>query len=323
MGNRRAQAARPVMWRGAVVIAAVVCALALGVAPSTTAFAHHTGDTVVGHRCYEFMAYPEVAYDKAQALVSDPAFEVRSTPFTQSDSPPPSETAKLWINVRHCDSLNIDGHTEATVIESYLAVPVRRPEFTPRESGTGLLDADTLRFPENSRLDNYLVQWVTTSKRRAQWLRQHTDLDEDQVLVIDDLVFDYHPVPDAVPGAVDESFTARVPARAPSPFTITARVTEPGGELLDAHQNQWWHTGMVIYADAVGAFGTGDGTVHSDDHTSPLGRAFGGDPDDQTRPTNIDCHAGVCVPEPASFASYDHGTWTKRCFRSGKWNGCS
>ncbi len=322
MGKRRAPAARPVMWHGAVVTAAAVCALALGVAASTTAFAHHTGDTVVGHGCYEFMAYPEVAYDKAQALVSDPAFEVRSTPFTQSDSPPPSETAKLWITVRRCERLDIDGHVEENVIESYLAVPVRRPEFTPRESGTGLLDADTLRFPEDGRLDNYLVQWITTSKRRAQWLRQHADLAEDQVLVIDDLVFDYHPVPAAASGGVDENFTASVPAPAPSPFTINARVTEPAGQLLDAHQNQWWHTGSVIYADATGAFGTGDGTIRSDDPDSPLGQAFGGDPDDQTRPTNLECHVGTCVPEPASFASYHEGSWTTRCFHGHDWGVC-
>lgn len=320
MDTRQAAAERPVPRRGTSVITAVACGLALGVAGSTTAYADHTGAMVVGSGCYEFMAYPEVPYDKAQALIPDPAFEVRSTPFTESGPPPPSDTAKLWINVRRCESLDVNGHTEADVIESYLAVPVRRPELTPRESGTGLLDAETLRFPKDSRLDNYLVQWATTSKVRAQWLRQHADLAEDQVLVIDDLVFDY--VPAAVPGAVDETFTARVPEPAPSPFTINARVTEPGGEVLDAHQNQWWHTGMVIYADATGAFGTGDGTIRSDDPDSPLGQAFGGDPDDQTRPTNIDCHVGVCIPEPASFASYHEGTWTKRCFRGDEWGNC-
>lgn len=306
-----------------LTITAVAGILALGLTGPTAASAQDpTYDTVIGHGCHEFMAYPTVPYEAAQALVSNDDFTVRSTPFAEDD-PENRSTAKLWINVRHCESLEIFGQAVDDVIESYIAVPVRRPEFTPRdrESGAGVLDADAARVP-NIRLENFLVQWVTTSKLRARWLRQHADLGEDQVLVIDGLVFDYKPVPEGMPGAVDESFMARVPAPAPSPFTIEARVTEPGGEVLDARQNQWWHTGMVIYADGTGAFGTGDGTIRSDDHTSPLGRAFGGEADDQARRTNIECHESICIPEPASFLSAD-GTWTKQCFRDDEWNGCS
>lgn len=194
--------------------AVVAGLLALGLAVPTTAVAQEAEPDVVGSSCREFVAWPEVSQTEAEKLVADDEFEARPDEFGSLEDPTDPDTKKLFITARRCKALTLFGQTEQDVIEAYIAVPVTPSygdEFErPRDSGFGPLDANTAAG-HAVPLESYLVQWITTSRRRAHWLRQHADLREGQVLVVDDLVFDYDPVPARVPGAVDDRFTVIVP----------------------------------------------------------------------------------------------------------------
>lgn len=300
----RAEQVRGRLRRGLVrrtKVAAVTTALfAVTVVGQPTAHAEDTGQPdVVGYNCHEFIAFPGVPHEAAAKLVPE------DSGFTVARAPERPNTVTLFITSRRCERLYLLGKTAFDVIESYIAVPVQPPSFAPRESSFGPSAGDN--SVELIGLENYLVQWVTNSQLRATWLRQGTGLGDDRVQVIEDLVFDYDPMPGFVPGAVDGAFRVEVPPPAPSPYTIGAQVTEPGGVSWFARQNQWWATDAattVIFADTDSAFfGTGNGTITSDDPNSPLGQAFG---EKQERDTSTD-------PSfiPFSFGFYTEGTWTK------------
>ncbi|MDP8931110.1 MAG: hypothetical protein M3O70_21685 [Actinomycetota bacterium] len=300
---------------------ALIAAVAVGLFAVTAlpgpATAHVDGpeqpDAAVGEDCDEFVSFPDVPYTAAAALV--PASYRRRVWRDDFGNlkDPDAETSKLFVVARRCKTLKVGGKAVPDAIDSYIAVILNPPDpehaedEAPHPSGVTPGDPTVSPIDETIPLDTYLVQWATNNQPRATWLRSGTGLEDEDVTVINDLVFDYKPA--------DGTFTFKVPARAPSPYTIQARVSQPSGTEWYAGQNQWWEAKVgtvIIFAVApVAVFGSGEGTITSDDAHSPLGRTFG---NQQTRATGIYADRGIPV-DPFSMAFYGWGEWTK-CVRN-------
>jgi hypothetical protein len=319
----------PAEGRLLALLGTVLAAIGLLGTLAAPAAAEVDSGTALGNNCYEFVAFPEVPYQRADDLVPDNYSVIADDKGTEDES---DDTASLFITARRCDSLRVGDRTVSNLIDSYIAVPIRGPgscdrldpqdcapgDPAPNESGFTPLDPHLSPIDELLPLETYLVQWVTNSHLRATWLKQGVGLDAG-VTVIEgqNLAFNYDPVPGFVAGAVDPDFSARVPPPAPSPYTINAKVTEPGGVPIYAGQNQWWDTGdrtLIIFAEApVSYFGLQEGgTITADDPNSPLGRSFGSE---RTRPTS------PAPVDPFEFNFYEQGFWTK-CVRNGEQHAC-
>jgi hypothetical protein len=304
--------------------------------------------TAIGSNCLEFVAQPDVPYEEARQLIPEKYrdnYVVRpdelSTGGFGTLSDPSAKTAKLFVTGRRCDTLKVGDKTAQNVIDAYIAVPILEPgvgqvcddplddqscttapgEPAPNESGVTPLDPNASPIDEFLPLENYLVQWVTNSQLRANWLKQGAGLDAGVTVIEDpDLVFSYKPLA----GTVEPNFTVKVTPPAPSPYTIKAKVTEPGGLAWYSGQNQWWGTGnrtLIIFAEApVFFFGLQEGgTITAEDPNSPLGRAFGDKQDPGCERSGcvlaaFDGDKGITA-DPFEFNFYAEGFWTK-CIRA-------
>lgn len=305
-------------WHGRLTVVTVLTVLAItanGASVAVPAAAHDLGATgpagLTYQNCHEVVPFVEVDYKAADDLVPD-----GYTVFKNS-----AGNANLFLNTIGCESITVGGVTVKDVIESHLSIfivppypddPVNpsdphnnhctqqpcpaqppHPSFvTPARHVESAADSQL-------RLESYLLQWVTNSKEYARWLRQGTGLG-DRVHVVPGMVFDYDPRPGHVPQpgyapAVDDSFFAKVPPPAPSPFHVGcdggesgcyAVITEPVPVTFEEGINWWADTeeGTVIihsefHLGPNQRFGTADGTLTSDDENSPLGKLFGASKD--------------------------------------------
>lgn len=123
----------------------------------------------------------------------------------------------------------------------------------------------------------YLVSWVTTNPDFADWLRKGTGL-QAQVTVVPKLSYEHSVVP-----LVDPAFRFRAPPPSPTPFELSAMVTEHV-VYVPVIANYWRETseGAVrietshLPDSSVNAFGTSSGRIDSTDSGSDLTKIFGG-----------------------------------------------
>lgn len=297
------------MKRGVAVAVAVLVSLWL---PASPGVAHDDDlieqpDAVFQHNCHEVFPFVEVAYAAANDLVSPGYMPLRT----------PSGNGLLQIATRHCDSLTVDGRSVPDAIDSYITVAIEPPyedtDAVPHPSFLTLGEHDdSADDPAFTRLELYIVQWVTNSAMHASWLKERTGLG-DRVKLVPTLVYDYRPAPGFLPGAVDASFHFEAPPPAPSPFHVDAVVIEPGPVAWDVGQNMWAETGTGTvnifgehHRDADQLFAAADGTVASRDSASPLGITFG---QQQTR------RFSDSVEKAFSSGAFTDGQWTK-CIRN-------
>lgn len=142
------------------------------------------------------------------------------------------------------------------------------------------------------RLESYVVQWITNSPEYANWMRRATGLGDKTVRVVPGLRFEYDPRPAHAFPAIDDSYYFEAPRPAPSPFHVGcrpsgavegcyARATEPTPAIFEEGINWWADTNegrVIIHSDFYRGpnqrFGTAEGTLTSDDPTSPMGTMF-------------------------------------------------
>lgn len=287
------------------VLLAVLGAGLLGLSVVTPAAAHDLGtvdpDGLTYHNCHEVVPFVEVGYEAADALVPDGYTVYKNG----------SGNANLFLNTISCESITVGGVTVPDVIESHMSIFIVSPYRDDPDNPSDLNGPCTpstcpaepphasfvapgrhVESPADSqlRLESYVVQWVTNSPEYARWLRRGTGLG-DKVRVVPGMVFEYDPKPAHTYPAVDDTYFAKVPPPAPSPFHVGceegesgcyAVATEPIPVTWEEGINWWADTErgtVIIHSDFhLGPnqrFGTADGTVTSDDRKSPLGVMFG------------------------------------------------
>lgn len=284
-------------------ICAVLVISAAGPPVAAPAAAHDLGTVdpagLTYRNCHEVAPFVEVDYAAADALVP-PGYTV----FKNT-----AGNANLFLNTINCESITVGGVTVQNVVESHMSIFIVPPYLNDPDNPLDLpctpstcpaepphssfvSPGEHVESPADSqlRLESYLVQWVTNSKEFARWMRRGTSLG-DKVRVVAGMVFEYSPQPAHVYPAADESFFAKVPPPAPSPFHVgcdrgengcSGVVTEPAPMIWEEGINWWADTKegtVIIHSDFhLGPnqrFGTADGTVTSDDPHSPLGKMFG------------------------------------------------
>lgn len=257
---------------------------------------------LIHNRCREVFAFPQVPYEHADALVPE-GYTVRR--FGDEKTGP----ARLLITTRYCEKLTVGGRTVRDAIDSYITVGL--DERFPPAIGAKPHESFIVPWEERSeipgdegvlRLESYLVQWVTNNELHAEWLKESTGLG-DQVHLVRGLRYAYNPA--LIPGDTF-NFFFEVPAPAPSRFHVEAKVTAPGPAAWDVGLNLWadTHRGILNifgehYKGADQLFGPAEGTITSDNPSSPLGRMFGSE---QERP--------IWPPENPELQQFTSGFYT-------------
>jgi uncharacterized repeat protein (TIGR01451 family) len=214
-------------------------------------------DRVTGENCREVFAFPDADPDTVREVARIPKDWKLQGVEQQGDR------ATLAVVMLSCERVNVAGRSRP-LIYTTLSVAIDPPERVADRSTSsfGGVPGET---------DFYLISWATNDSDFASWMEEDTGLHQ-VVHYVPSLEFTY----DASLGGVAE-FTFRADAPTPSPFQLSALVTEPVAPMYPLVANFWAETsaGAVMietsYASPGSQLGSSQWELHAEP-SSPLAR---------------------------------------------------